>query len=238
MILAKAGGPIGPILFVAVILALIGVAMAITAVVERKRRRLMQENAVRLGLTYAEKDTIRLLESLPAVKAFQTGHSRRASNILFDPKDPDRSLLLFDYRYTTGSGKNSSTTTWTVCVLRLAAPLPIGEIAIQQQSFFVRLASRFGTKLIDLSDDPEFSRVCAIASDDDPAVVRKVLSPELRRTLASADTKLIAGIVLAREAVIVYANRFQAGTIEKMDELMAYAVKVQGCMPALEAGEA
>lgn len=50
---------------------------------------------------------------------FSSGHSRTINDILYDEK-----VTSFDYKYTTGSGKNQKTHYWDVVIFQLSKQLP------------------------------------------------------------------------------------------------------------------
>jgi len=92
-----------PILVVLVFVAVIGIIWY----GEYLRRQMLQRVATKYGMRYSPYDPFDLPEKFQFA-LFQEGHSRRASNCL-DGIYQDLPVILFDYRYKTGSGKSEST---------------------------------------------------------------------------------------------------------------------------------
>jgi len=89
----------------------------------------------------------------------------------------DASGMLFDYQYTTGSGKSSSTHSQTVAAFHIpTARLP--EFNCKPEHFFHKIADMFGFPDIDFQDHPIFSKAYHLSGTDETAV----------RTLFNSDT--------------------------------------------------
>lgn len=119
----------------------------------QQRREAWLLLATELGCQYSSEDSYALKEST-LHDLFQKGHSRRVSNVL-SGKHRDRDLKCFDYRYTTGSGKNQQTHCCT-CLL-LTPPLPFQPLWIRPESFLDELGSLVGVDDIDF-ESHEFSK--------------------------------------------------------------------------------
>lgn len=162
----------GPELFV--ILAIAGVAGIIVLIIvlairaERKRREAMQMVADELGLPFFPKGDESLINHLSGFHLFSQGRSKKITNMIHgDTEDVD--LGIFDYRYTVGGGKNSSTYNQTVVCLQ-SPHLALPEFAMRPEHFFHRIGGLFGFKDIDFESHPGFSKAYLLRGPDEEAV--------------------------------------------------------------------
>lgn len=82
----------------------------------KKRRQALQALAQQLGFQFYPYDPWGIPARYAQMGLFNAGHSREASNI-FCGKADGRDVILFDYQYKTGSGKDESTYTFQVAIL-------------------------------------------------------------------------------------------------------------------------
>ncbi len=92
----------------------------------------------------------------------QRGHSRHAYNIVDGNAGGER-LIAFDYRYTTGSGKDQHTYTFSAVILD--SPFPLKGLVIRPEGFFDKLASMVGFDDIDFESE-DFSRQFFVKAND------------------------------------------------------------------------
>ena len=141
-----------PVLIFAIIAA-IAIPVAIT--VSRKRNTAayrLSRFAAANGMAYEHRIDA---PALPGM-IFQQGHSRIASSLLRG-RSP-RFVEFANYRYTTGSGKNSKTHTWGYVAVKLDVPLPnIVLDALGNNSLGTNLPSSF-SKDQHLSLEGDFDR--------------------------------------------------------------------------------
>jgi hypothetical protein len=155
-----------------------GIVYAIRA--EKRRREAWAEQALRLGYTF-QADDAGLVAGLSALELFSRGDSRKASNVL-SGRGAGADVVLFDYSFTTGSGKSRATHLYTVCVQRSPA-LRLPHVVITPEIRFVsRIVELFGGQDIDFPDDEEFSKKFVVKGEDVDAV-RRLLVPPLRSNL-------------------------------------------------------
>jgi len=151
-----------PCLLFGGIAALIVVAIVYGVIKARERREAMARLAARLGLRYYADDPWDMPSRYGHFDLFQHGHSKRASNILAGDLD-GRSVVAFDYRYKTGSGKNETTHHYQGAVLE--TPIVAPRLRMRQESVLDRVASWVGYDDIDFESD-EFSRRYHVKSED------------------------------------------------------------------------
>jgi hypothetical protein len=149
---------------------------------QKKRTEAWKKAAEELGIRYLGPQND-VLVRCGQMKLFSRGRSRRVSNAISGDAGDVR-ITLGDYRYRTGSGKNSHTHSYTICVLesdRLDVP---GCYLRPEVRFFDALGSLFGGQDIDFSEDPEFSKSYVLQGDNE-AAVRKVFDEGVRSWFAA-----------------------------------------------------
>jgi hypothetical protein len=180
---------------------------------ESSRRKKVEALSYTLGFDYAAEDTSLLESRFAALPLFSHGRRKRATNVL-RRRESGGETLLFDYRYTTGSGKNSSTHYQTVyAVHRPGLSLP--ELELRPENLLHRIGGAFGYQDIDFAAFPEFSRRYLLRGKDEEAV-RRAFTPALLQTL---ERRPGWSLEASAETVIV----FRRGKRPKPDELHTFA---------------
>lgn len=113
-----------------------------------------------------------------------TGRQRVSSNILRRQVDP-LDVVLYDYRYTTGSGKSSHTHQQTVALFH-SPRLRVPHFVLKPEGWVSRLGEFFGAQDIDFADVPEFSRKFVLSGKDERAI-RDFLTRDRLQTLSEMD---------------------------------------------------
>jgi hypothetical protein len=98
----------------------------------------------------------------PDFKCLHRGRSRHAHNIITGQL-AGREITAFDYRYTTGSGKNKRTHSFSAIIV--TAPFPLKPLFIRREGFFDKVTEFFGADDIDF-ESAEFSRKFFVKSTD------------------------------------------------------------------------
>jgi len=141
----------------------VGVAGLIVALITwgiiraRERREAMARLAAELGLQYYAADPWDLPARYQHFGLFNTGHSRRASNILAGAID-GRDVQAFDYQYTTGSGKDQHTSCFQVTMLTM--PILAPRLSLRRENFLDTIASWVGHDDIDFESEAFSKRYC------------------------------------------------------------------------------
>lgn len=115
------------------------VAIGLAFYFDHKRKQMWRDFAARHGLRYDAGDPLDLVSRYPFT-LFNQGSGKRVSNTLHGNTD-GMDVALFDYRYSTGSGKNRQTHYWSALMMRLPCR---GELQIRPESFLDRIAAVFG----------------------------------------------------------------------------------------------
>ena len=128
----------------------------------RKRREAMFALAAKLGLRFdpgRSRDLARRYEFIDRMRA---GRNRYAFNIL-SGNYQGHEVILFDYHYKTGSGKNTHHHYLSFFILHL--PISVPELVIGPEGFFSKIAQAVGYDDIDF-ESHEFSRKFCVRSRD------------------------------------------------------------------------
>jgi len=128
----------------------------------RKRREAMARLAAQWGLQYYADDPFDIPARYAHFDLFDSGHSRKASNVMAG-KVSGRDVILCDYQYTTGSGKNTTTYHYQAAIL--AMPILAARMHMRHESIFDRVASWVGHDDINFESE-EFSKRYHLRCDD------------------------------------------------------------------------
>ena len=153
--LFAACGAAVPCLMFGAVATLIAVGIIYGIIKARQRREAMARLAAELGLQYYPDDPWDLPGRYAQFEVFNTGHARRASNVMAGPID-GHDVLIFDYRYTTGSGKNQTTHHHQIAILEL--PILAARLRMRRENVFDKIASWVGHDDLDF-ESAEFSRL-------------------------------------------------------------------------------
>ncbi len=133
---------------------------------------------------------------------FGVGDGRRASEVMTGPFGPYQ-CVLFTYRFTSGSGKERSTQTFTV--LSLALPTFLPTLELTPENVGTRIIRAFGAQDLQFESD-DFNRRWRVEARD-PKFAHDVLHPRMLERLVRADA---AGISLRVEGTDILC--WTAGT--------------------------
>ncbi|MEQ8786580.1 MAG: hypothetical protein RIC55_09790 [Pirellulaceae bacterium] len=165
-----------PVLVVGGIVLLIVVAILGNMQYEKQRREGIQKVADELGLPFFPNGDPTLIAQLGMFNLFSQGRSRKIFNMLHGDTE-EIGLGIFDYQFTTGSGKNSNT--WKQTVVYFNSPnLNLPQFAMRPQSFFHKIGKMFGYQDIDFDTHPVFSQNFILQGANE-ASVRALFTPEL-----------------------------------------------------------
>jgi hypothetical protein len=141
---------------------------------ERERTEALQRAAEASGLVFEPLPDLAAVRSLGDVQLFSRGSSRRATNLMTGRLD-NVQIAVFDYRYTTGSGKHQQTHLQTVVMLPALKPA-LPDLQMAPENPLIAIAEVFGYQDIDIESAPEFSRAYILRGPDVDAI-RAALYP-------------------------------------------------------------
>lgn len=136
--------------------------------VERKRKESLQQLAQELGMSFADVLSDHDQGVLIGFALGQRGHSRKHFNAMTADSGELR-MVVFDYAYTIGGGKNKQRHTQSV-VLLTCPSLYLPAFSLAPETFLDRMAEMLGYKDIDFDDDEEFSRRYLLKGPDEAAI--------------------------------------------------------------------
>jgi hypothetical protein len=159
----------GAFLMVGGMIALVGGIAWMANVADKKRTAAMQVVAQTMGFTFFPEipiaDAIALGGDLPV---FNHGHAKRAVRMMRGTL-AGRNAAIFDYKYTTGSGKSQHVHLHTVVLFpEGGAGLP--AFTLGPENFLHRFAGMFGYQDIDFPEFPDFSKHYLLRGADEPAI--------------------------------------------------------------------
>ncbi len=125
----------------------------------------MRSVAATMNFTFAEKPDKALRERLSHLHLFSQGHSKKIRNVLTG-RAGEMDVRVFDYRYTTGGGKNSHTWRQTVMLCE-SAKMRLPKFALRPEHFFHKIGQVFGLQDIDFDTHPDFSKRYLLKGDDE-----------------------------------------------------------------------
>ncbi len=136
-------------------------------VAEKARREKLAVAAEELGLTYMQDGDPELLSVASSFNVCNTGRSRKMYNLIRGETD-EVAIAIFDFKYTTGSGKNSHTYNQTIVMLqshRLSNP----SFTMRPEGLFDRIGGMLGFQDIDFESHSKFSDSFVLKSPDEDA---------------------------------------------------------------------
>jgi len=143
-------------LLIIFLVALVGGAIWLAHYFEKKRTEKMRAAAANLGLTFEAEQAHEMVGQLSHFPLFQMGHTKRLRNVIAG-SEGGVEFKLFDYRYTTGSGKNSHTWHQTVLMMR-SSRLRLPSFTLRPENIFHKIGGVFGYQDFDFDSHPTFSK--------------------------------------------------------------------------------
>jgi hypothetical protein len=134
----------------------------------RRTETLRTVTAPQLGLDFVHTDETGIQSGFDGFQLFSQGRSPLIRNIAYGRRD-DVEVILFDYRYTTGSGKNKTTHHQTVGFFQ-SDGLVLPEFVARPENLFNKIGQVFGYQDIDLPMHPEFSRRYILRGVDESGI--------------------------------------------------------------------
>ncbi len=178
IILARGGGLDSPgewLLFGGIAAAMLAF-WGFSAWRRRVRTQELRALAPTLGFSFTDDEPL-LVEELEQFQLFSRGRSKGVANVLSGQAE-DTDFVIFDYQYTTGSGKNSSTSRQTVLLLR-HPDWDIPPFQLQPETVFSRVAHALGFDDVNFEGHPTFSTRFNLRGSS-PDRVREFFTPDLR----------------------------------------------------------
>jgi len=140
----------------------------------RKRRRELEELALRLGMRFVPKETDIPLDFLKnkRLPLFNEGGAPAAKNI-FAGNEGRTALYVFDYCYSTGSGDSSTLHCQTPAVF-VCVPGKLPVFTVEPEGLFNKLSAKLGYGDVNFEEYPVFSKMYWLKSPQDAQELRRV----------------------------------------------------------------
>lgn len=189
-----------------------GIAFLISQHFEKIRREKLESFASELSLDFYPAGHEELLLKIDDFKLFNSGHSRKMTNVILGETEIVN-VAIFDYRYTTGSGKHQHTHHQTVVAME-SADLQIPSFTMRPESLFDWFGSVLGMQDIDFEDHPTFSKMFVLKGENEKAI-RNFFDLELLDFFAERKGITFEGA----PGRFIY---FKGGKTTKPEEMRAY----------------
>lgn len=122
---------------------------------EKKRCDALKAMAPKMGFTYVERDNS-IRDKFAHLNIFKRGHSHENRNVMVGIRDGVK-VTLNDYSYASGSGKNKTHYSYTICIIT-DPTLRLPHFYLRREnSFFDYLGKLFGGQDINFPEDERFS---------------------------------------------------------------------------------
>ncbi len=165
-----------PIVIIVGIALFAGGALIMGHLMEKKRLEAFEAAANELGLAYTAGESGNFLTQLDPFELFNKGHSKKLTNLIQAETEEVR-ISVFDYKYTTGSGKNQSTSKQTVVSLE-SPRFNLPTFKMRPEGMFDKVGSALGFQDIDFETHPDFSNLFVLQGPNEEQI-RKFFDDKL-----------------------------------------------------------
>lgn len=211
-------------IFIAVFV-LAGGMMYWSYVANKKRIEGFEQEAEAMGLNFTQQPADSFMAHYGHFKLFNRGRRRGVSNLI-EGDSGDVTLRIFDYKFTTGSGKQTRHHVQTIASLK-SSQLNIPSLTIHPEGFLSRVGSKMGFQDIDFDSHPTFSKMFVLKGDNEEAI-RNFLTPAALEYFEAHQ-----GISLeASGDTLFFYNPNRRIKPEEIKDLLARAYEVFGALTA------
>ena len=211
-------------IFVAVFV-LAGGMMYWSYVANKKRIEGFEQEAEAMGLNFTQQPADSFMAHYGHFKLFNRGRRRGVSNLI-EGDSGDVTLRIFDYKFTTGSGKQTRHHAQTIASLK-SSQLNIPSLTIHPEGFLSRVGSKMGFQDIDFDSHPTFSKMFVLKGDNEEAI-RNFLTPAALEYFEAHQ-----GISLeASGDTLFFYNPNRRSKPEEIKDLLSRAYEVFGALTA------
>lgn len=183
---------------------------------EKKRSQQLKEFADSHGFTFFPEGNQEMINSLQDFELFRRGRSKKIKNLMFKQPTDAIKQFLFDYRYTTGSGRNSTTHKYTILVYQ-SDLLELPAFYMRPENLFDKIGSKFGFEDIDFPAYKEFSKNYMLKGKNETAI-RQFFGERIFRYFESEKKITVEGNL---NTLIVYTTDRR----KKPEDLHAFIIK-------------
>lgn len=173
--------PVIIILGIAAIVSLVACLIWLAFHLEKKRIEALHAVATELGMEFSVTQDHTLLNRLQVFSLFNKGRSRKMRNVMKAATELAQ-LTIFDYQYTTGSGKNSHTHRHTIVAMQ-SDSLDLPSFTLRPEGLFDKIGAAIGFQDIDFDHHPGFSKSFVLKGDNEHAI-RRFFDEEMLKMFA------------------------------------------------------
>ncbi len=211
------------IAFAIAILLLVAGGIYYSIQLEKKRRESLAQIATELGLTFFPTGDDNLMHRLSGFRLFNQGRGKTMSNLI-QGDSGEVQIAIFDYQYTTGSGKQTHTHRMSVASLQ-SSELRCPDFTMRPENFLDKIGGALGFQDVDFESHPTFSKQFVLQGSDENAL-RQFMQPKL---LEFFETR--PGIsVETQPAMMFFYRTGKRVKPEEIKDLLANAYEVFGYM--------
>lgn len=190
----------------------IAIAIMVAAFIRHKRRiKDFRSLAAKMGFTFKEEKNHIITDYQMNFKIFDRGRSKKITAYMEATKN-ETTIAIFDYKFITGGGKNSTTHKNTFIIFQNAS-FAFPEFTLMQEHMGHKLLGALGESIekqllgfndIDFADSPEFSKQYLLGGKE-PEKIKELFTPAVRETLEkNINTKKSSMSVMAKRDTILF----------------------------------
>ncbi len=213
-----------PAVFIVIIIVVVASIFIGAQILERRRRKDLEIVANELGLEFKPDGDASLQNRLSRYELFNTGRSRKLTNLVEGVTD-EVSIAIFDYKYTTGGGKNQHTARQTVVSLE-SPNLVIPNFSMRPENLLDKIGSVLGFQDIDFESHPKFSMMFVLKADNEEAV-RNFFTPDI---LEFFETKSGFSVEANLGGALIFYRPRKREKANQLKNLLTQAYEVFGIM--------
>ena len=170
------GGQVIVVLIIAGTVLFVGAIVALAMYLDRKRAEKLTAVAQSLGLSFRRKPTAEDFSIVGRTHLARLGRALVMSNVMeAPPMSSGERTTVFDFSYTIGAGKSSSTIVQTVIMMH-APGLNLPAFILKPETLLAKAVQLFGGSDIDFAEWPKFSKTYLLRGTDE-ALIRQVFTP-------------------------------------------------------------
>lgn len=163
--------PQNPALFILPFVVALVLVILVTLYQRKKakeRMMIMQSAAAQLGWTFSAEAPWNYIPGLDRFALFNQGHGKEIKNMMYGEAKGVKAAV-FDYNYTTGSGKNTATYHQSVVYLE-PANLNVPHFSLRPEGIMSKVLSMLGYQDIDFGQRPNFSQQYLLRGENELAI--------------------------------------------------------------------
>ena len=189
----------------------------------KKRREAFIETAQEMGLQSSPDGDSELMDRFSGFKLFSRGRARRMKNVV-QGDSGEVKIAIFDYQYTTGSGKQTRTHYQSVVSLQ-SHEIQCPDFTMRPEGMLDKIGGAIGLQDIDFDSHPNFSKMFVLKSSNEPAI-REYFQPAL---LEFFETKKGISVEAGHGALFFYRPSKKIKP-EEIKDYLGQAYEVYGAM--------